>query len=174
MIVTVGGSAASGKSTLAGALAERLGFNHVSAGQVMRDMAAEKGMSLVEFSKYAEEHPEVDREIDMRQKELAVGDSVVDGRLSRYFLEPDVSIWLTAPVDVRAERVLGRGEKYESVSAARKDIIERDSSERRRYLEFYDIDLDDLSQYDLVLNTGRFNIEQMTSLASAAVDSLRN
>ena len=60
MIITVGGQAASGKSTLAKALAERLRYRHISAGHVMREMAAERGTSLVEFSRYAEKHPEVD------------------------------------------------------------------------------------------------------------------
>ncbi len=173
MIVTVGGSAASGKSTLAKALADELGFTHLSAGKVMRDMAAEQGLTLLEFSKYAEEHPEVDREIDERQKKAATGDCVVDGRLSRYFLGPDLSIWLTAPADVRAARVLERGEEYGSVEEAREDILARDGSERRRYLEYYDIDLSDLTAYDLVLNTGTFNIPEMTAVALKAVDSLR-
>ena len=173
MIVTVGGSAASGKSTLARALAEKLRFRHVSAGQVMRGMAAERKMTLVEFSKYAEDHPEVDREIDGRQRRLAVGDCVADGRLSRHFLNPDLSIWLTAPLGVRAARVLERGEKYGSVEEAGRDIAERDESERRRYMRFYNIDLDDLSAYDLVINTGRFGIREMTELALRAVKSLK-
>lgn len=173
MIVTVGGQAASGKSTLAKALAQRLGFRHLSAGQTMREMARERGAPLIEFSKYAERHPEVDREIDDRQKKAAKGDCVVDGRLSKYFLDPDLSIWLIAPADVRARRVLGRGEKYPTLGKARTELDVRDASERKRYLKFYKIDLGDLSVYDLVINTGRFDVEAMTVVALAAVDSLR-
>jgi len=173
MIVTVGGQAASGKSTLAKALAKKLNFKHVSAGKVMRDMASERGMSLVDFSKYAEEHPDVDREIDERQKKLAKGDCVVDGRLSRYFLKPDLSIWLSAPADVRASRVLSRGEKYPSLKEASEDVTARDESERKRYLDFYKIDLNDLGVYDLVINTGRFDIGKMTRVSLAAVRSLK-
>ncbi len=172
MIITVGGQAASGKSTLAKALAEKLGYSHISAGKLMRDMADEHGMTLLEFSKYAEEHPEVDVEIDERQKKLAKDDCVVDGRLSRYFLDPDLSIWLIAPSATRAERVLGRGEKYKTSKDAEKDIIARDASERTRYLKYYEIDVADLSKYDLVLNTGKFNIPQMTSVAVCAAHSL--
>jgi CMP/dCMP kinase len=173
MIVTVGGQAASGKTTLAKALADRLKFRHISAGQVMRDMAKERGMSLVDFSRYAEEHGEVDREIDERQRKLAVGDCVVDGRLSRYFLKPDLSFWLIAPSDVRAGRVVKRGEKYSSVGEARGDMDARDESERKRYIEFYKIDLHDLSVYDMVLNTGKFDVRQMTDVALAAVEALK-
>ncbi|MFH1054786.1 MAG: AAA family ATPase [Candidatus Altiarchaeota archaeon] len=173
MIITVGGQAASGKSTLAKALAQRLSYKHISAGKVMREMASEKCMTLVDFSKYAERHPEVDRQIDGRQRKLAKGNCIVDGRLSRYFLKPDLSIWLVAPADIRAERTLKRGEKYASETEAREDILTRDESERRRYMKYYKIDLADLSAYDLVINTGRFNVKEMTKLALAAVRSLK-
>jgi CMP/dCMP kinase len=172
MIVTVGGQAASGKSTLAKALAKELGYKHISAGQVMRDMAAERAQTLVEFSKYAEKHPEIDSEIDERQKKLATGDCIVDGRLSRYFLNPDLSIWLIAPAEVRAQRVVGRGEKYSDFNTAKREMMERDGSERKRYKDFYGIDIDDLSKYHLVLDTDIFDVKAMTKVALAAVDSL--
>ncbi len=172
MIITVGGQAASGKSTLAKALARELGFAHISAGAVMREMAAERGMSLVEFSRYAEGHPEVDREIDDRQRRLAKGDSVVDGRLSRHFLNPDLSIWLIAPAKVRAERALGRGDGHASAEEAAMAIDARDGSERERYMRFYKIDLADLAAYDLVINTGRFGVKEMTAIAVDAARSL--
>lgn len=174
MIITVGGQAGSGKTTLAKALAEKLGFRHLSAGRVMRDMASERGVSLVEFSKYAGKHPEVDREIDERQRKLAQGgDCVVDGRLSRHFLNPDLSIWLVAPADIRAKRIVGRGEKYRSVEEAEKDMTLRDGSERLRYMRYYKIDINDLTAYDLVINTGRFDIQRMTELALSAAKSLK-
>jgi CMP/dCMP kinase len=173
MIITVGGQAASGKTTLAKALAKELGFAHVSAGNVMREMAKEAGMTLLEFSRYAEGRPEIDREIDERQKRQAKGDCVVDGRLSRFFLDPDLSIWLVAPAKVRAERVVGRGEKYKTVKDALAEMTLRDESERKRYMEFYRIDLGDLSAYDMVINTGRFDIAGMTRLALAATRSLK-
>jgi CMP/dCMP kinase len=174
MIVTVGGQAASGKSTLAERLSGELGFNRVSAGQIMRDMAVEHNMSLLEFSVYAENHPDIDKVIDERQRTAATGDCIVDGRLSRYFLNPDMSIWLIAPEGVRAERVVGRGEKYDNVDDAMADMSARDNSERRRYLDFYDIDLEDLSAYDLIINTEKFGVEEMVKVAKAAITALKD
>jgi cytidylate kinase len=172
MIITVGGSAASGKTTLARNLAKALDFKHVSAGEIMRDMAAEKGMTLLEFSEYAENNPEVDNKIDERQRREASGDCVVDGRLSRHFLNPDLSIWLTAPIKERAERIIQRGESYKDIDDAVKAIRQREESEVKRYREFYKIDLTDLKAYDLVINTGKFGIREMTELSLEAVKQL--
>lgn len=172
-MITIGGQAASGKSTLAKELSARLGFKHVSAGALMRKMAEEKGMTLVEFSKYAEGDPEIDKKIDELQKKEATGDCVVDGRLSRFFLDPDLSIWLIAAAEVRAERSIGRGDDARDTGEAKALIEARDASERKRYVEFYGIDLGDLSKYDLVLNTDKFDIDSMVDVSIESVNSLR-
>lgn len=171
MIITVGGSAASGKTTLARNLAARLGFKHISAGGLMREMAAERGKTLLDFSRYAESHPGVDREIDRRQKRLAKGDCVVDGRLSAHFLKAGLSIWLTAPLDVRARRIWRR-DGFRTLGDAALHIKRREESERRRYKRIYRIDHPDLGIYDLILDTGRFGIDETCAIAATAVKCL--
>jgi len=87
-------------------------------------------MDILEFSRYAEENPKVDREIDRKQKELCSrGNAVVDGRLSAYMLDADLRIWLDAPLEVRAKRVAMR-EKI-SEARAKKDIMRREESEKK-------------------------------------------
>lgn len=168
MIVTISGSIGSGKTTLAKALAERFSMQHISAGKIMRDMAKEKGISLIEFSKYAEKNPEIDKEIDRRQKELAEkGNCILDGRISAYIMEADLCIWLDAPLEVRAKRVSKRENITEK--EAIKSILEREASEKKRYKEIYNIDLDDRRIYDIILNTRRVNVEEMTDLVSEAI-----
>jgi len=169
MIVTVAGSIASGKSTLAANLARKLGFKHVSAGQIMRDMANEVGVSLIEYSKYAEEHPLVDKEIDERQKKLASeGDCVVDGRISAYFIDADFKVYLTARDEVLAKRLAGRERTKNPLS----EIMARRESERKRYKEFYGIDVSDLSVYDLVLDTSDLSIQQVLDSVYSQVEKL--
>jgi len=161
----------SGKSTLCRGLADRFDMSYISAGKVMREMAGCKGMSLQEFSAYAEEHPEIDREIDDEQKKKASGNCVVDGRLAAYFIDKaDLRVWLTAPIEDRAERIASR----EGIGAneARNGIIERERSERKRYKMIYDIDLDRLSVYDLVINTGVFDREATLNIVADAMENL--
>jgi cytidylate kinase len=170
MIITIGGSICSGKTTLAGELAKRFGLKHVSAGKIMREMAKERCMTLLEFSRYAESHPEVDRDIDKKQKELAKGNCVVDGRLSAHFLDSDMKVWLDAPLEVRAERLSKRDKK--SGKDAERNLIEREESEGGRYMKIYGIDLRDMRIYDLIINTARFDVKTMTELVSIAIGNI--
>ncbi len=168
MIITIGGSIGSGKTTLAKELALRFNLRHVSAGVVMRDMAEKMRMSIGEFSKYAESNPEVDLEVDNQQKGLAKeGDCVVDGRLSGHFLDSDIRIWLKAPLDVRVDRISQRDGKTKE--DAKISLMRREESERKRYREIYGINLDDLDIYDLVINTGKFDVGRIVEIISAAI-----
>ncbi|WP_456474518.1 (d)CMP kinase [Candidatus Pyrohabitans sp.] len=169
MIVTVSGPIGSGKTTVARALASRFNLRHVSAGEVFRALAKERGMTLAEFSRYAEEHHEVDRLVDERQVELAKsGDAVVDGRLTAWLLpEAEIKIWLKAPLEVRAERVARReGIEYER---ALEETKMREESEARRYREIYGIRIEDLSPYDIVLNTGLYEAEDVIEIISLCI-----
>ncbi|MFP4553575.1 MAG: AAA family ATPase, partial [Actinomycetota bacterium] len=63
-------------------MARELGLRHVSAGDFMREMAAEREMSILELSRSAEERDAIDREIDARTASLAEesSDFVIDAR----------------------------------------------------------------------------------------------
>ncbi|MFP4175204.1 MAG: (d)CMP kinase [Halobacteriales archaeon] len=173
MRVTVSGPPGSGTTTLAEALSSRFDLEHVSSGDVFRAMARERGVSLAEFGRIAEKDPEIDREIDERQREIARerDDLVLEGRLSGWMVEDaDLRVWLSAPVDVRAERVADREEQ--TVEEARDEIEEREESEAKRYDEIHGIDIRDLSVYDLVIDTSRWDEEGVAEIAAAAAESL--
>lgn len=171
MIITISGLTGSGKTTVAKALAKKFGLHHISAGEVFREMARERGISLAEFSKLAETHPELDREVDKRQAKMAkAGDVIVDGRLSGWMVKADLKIWLKAPLDVRAKRVAERENKI--FELALKETEEREKSELKRYKEIYNIDLNDLSPYDVVLNTCLWNANEVIDIIENIISSL--
>ena len=171
MIITIGGSIGSGKTTLAAEISRTFNMQHVSVGQIMREMAKEKGMDILEFSKYAEGNPTIDKEIDRKQKSLcSKGNSVVDGRLSAYMLDADLRMWLDAPLEVRAQRVAKREKTTET--RAKKEILKREESEKKRYKEIYKIDLDDRRVHDLIINTKRFTVEEIVEIVSAVIKSI--
>ncbi|MFD1632214.1 (d)CMP kinase [Haloplanus ruber] len=172
MLLTVSGPAGSGKSTTAAGLAEALDLEHVSGGDIFRDLAAERGYSPVEFNELAEEDEQIDHDLDRRLYEIARDrDSLVlESRLSGWIAgdHADFRLWLDAPIGVRAARIAEREEK--SVERAREETERRERSEHKRYADYYGIDIDDLSIYDLVVNTARWTADDVRAILTTAVE----
>ena len=164
MIITLGGLAGTGTTTTAELLSEKLDIPYISAGYVFRQMASERGMSVLEFSEFAEGNDDIDKEIDKRQAELAksADDLIVEGRLSAYFVEADLKLWLVTPFDVRSQRIAERESK--SVDVAREEIIIREDSEALRYMDIHNIDIKNMDIYDLIINTGTFDPEKVSEI----------
>jgi len=165
MIITVGGLAGTGTTTTAESLSEKLNIPYISAGFVFREMAAEKGMSVLEFSEFAEGNDDIDKEIDRRQalKAKQTDNLIVEGRLSAFFVDnADLRIWLVTPFDVRSKRISDRENK--SVETAKNEIITREKSEALRYMEIHNIDISNMDIYDIIINTDTFDPEKVSEI----------
>ncbi len=133
MVVTIDGPAGAGKSTVARAVAERLGYRHVDTGEMYRELTAvalERGADLDDGDALAalvsvpasgpvnlrserisahvsavSRHGPVRLRMRDRQRELA-RDAVLEGRDTGTRVCPDaeVKIYLTASVAERARR----------------------------------------------------------------------
>ena len=165
MIITIGGLAGTGTTTLAEVLSEKLDVPYISAGFIFREMAAERGMTVLEFSEFAEGNDDIDKEIDKRQAEKAklAENLIIEGRLSAFFVEnADLRICLMTPFDVRSKRIAQREEK--SVEIAKEEIITREKSEALRYKEIHNIDISNMEIYDLIVNTDSFDPESISEI----------
>ncbi|MDI6654952.1 MAG: AAA family ATPase [Candidatus Hydrothermarchaeota archaeon] len=171
MIITVGGLIGSGKTTVVKALAKKFKLKHVSAGEVFRSMAEERGLSLEELTKLAEKNHDLDKEVDEKQKKLAASDAIVDGRLSGWLIDADLKIWLRAPLEVRAKRVARRENK--SFEQALKETKRREESEAKRYREIYKIDIADMSPYNAIIDTSLWSAEEVISIIEKMVSLMR-
>jgi cytidylate kinase len=161
MILTVSGEIGAGKSTVARAVARQLGLRYVSSGELFREEARRRGLTLAGLGRLAEQDPAIDRMIDEVQvAEARAGAIVIESRLSGWLVDGDVRVWLRAPLDVRADRVAARDAL--SRDAARADIENREACERRRYAALYRIDLGDLTRYHVVLDTSLWGPEDLT------------
>ena len=165
MIITIGGLAGTGTTTLAEVLSEKLNVPYISAGFIFREMAAERGMTVLEFGEFAEGNDDIDKEIDKRQAEKAKSaeNLIVEGRLSAFFVDnADLRICLMTPFDVRSKRIAQREDK--SVEIAKEEIITREKSEALRYKEIHNIDISNMDIYDIIINTDSFNPESISEI----------
>jgi len=170
VVVAISGLHGAGKTTAARALVRRFGLKYVSAGEVFRQLARGRGITLDEFSRYAERHPEIDRQIDSRTAEAAKrGNVLIDARLAGWMAKgADIKILLYAPLKVRVQRIVGREARaYKEVL---RETAVRERSEARRFKRFYGIDVNDWSAFDLVLNTEHFSPREMARLLELTVE----
>ncbi len=172
MIITISGPPGSGKSTLSRILSARLGMELISIGDIFRKQAEQRCMSLGEFGLLAKSDEGIDSTLDEEQKRIAEekDNIVLEGRLSGFLVDADLKVWLKAPAEVRAERIAKRENK--SVSAATSEILEREQCERERYLNYYNIDIKDLSIYDLVIDSSKWSPEEIGEIVVKATDFL--
>ncbi|WP_227378261.1 (d)CMP kinase [Haladaptatus halobius] len=177
--MTLSGPPASGTSTLAKMLADDCGFTVMNGGDIFRNMAEDQGMTIAEFATVAEDDPRIDREIDDRleaeinahlEGKRESGDTglIVESRLAGWHAngQADLSVWLDAPVEERAQRLDERAETPI-------ELREREMSDAQRYQDYYDIDIADLSIYDLVIDTGTLSEEGMFQTVKAAINDVQ-
>ena len=156
--ISLAGDLGSGKSTVADILIHRLGAEYYSTGAIVRSIAARHSMSVVELNVYMETHPEIDNEIDNGLVELGKSDKrmVIDSRMAWHFTEGTFKVYLSTDVETSALRIMGanrQGEHSATLEATIKDTQARRESEKKRYKTQYGVDIKDLSNYTLIVDT---------------------
>lgn len=174
MRLTISGPPGSGKTTACNRLSEELGLKAVVFGKIFRELAAEKQLTLGEMGALAEKDPSIDAAIDAKILEIARAneDIILESRLSAYMLSrnsiPAFKIYLGASPEVRMSRIGVR--EGESLEQAKKETIERQASEAKRYMMYYNIDVNDMSVYDLVVDTDNLDPDGVIETILKAIE----
>jgi len=150
--IAVSGKSGCGNTTICKMAADILGLRFINF--TFRSIAQEKNLDLKTVLELAANDDSWDREVDSRQVSLAreEGGCVLGSRLAIWMLEEaDLKVYLEASPQVRMRRIIKReGGDFEEVAAF---TAERDKQDHGRYFRIYNIDTDDYSFADLIVNT---------------------
>lgn len=173
--ISLAGDLGSGKSTVGAILKEKFGAEIVSIGRLQRSMAAEMGMDTCEFNRYQETHPEFDKILDTRLSsyESLCGNFIFDSRMAWHFVPSAFSVYLKCDIAEAAKRVTKAGrndERYSDEKEAADKLLLRREREKKRYADFYGVDITDMNNYDLVVDTTDKSVEEV---AEAIIDGYK-
>lgn len=177
-LLTLSGPPGGGTTTSATAIATQYNLEHVSGGDIFRAVAKDHGLSLAELTALAEEDDSFDKELDSRLeqtardhvlgvRECSGAGLILESRLAGWLAggDADFRVYLDAPADVRVSRI---GDRTETAD----ELLTREQSEAKRYMEYHGIDVFDRSIYDLCLNTDVVDEDSMIEILSTCVESL--
>ncbi|DAC30855.1 MAG TPA: hypothetical protein D7H74_01835 [Candidatus Poseidoniales archaeon] len=175
LIMTVSGKPGSGTSTLVDLLCKNRGLNSVNGGDIFRQEAQRRKLSVEDFSRLCKEDFEVDRSLDDALKEMISskeGPSIVESRLSgwwAYLASIDcLRIWIEVSDEERARRILSReGGNFDDVLESSQ---RRNSDDMERYQELYGIDLDDMSPYNMIIDADNLDALEVLEMVQRELE----
>ncbi len=167
MIITISGKPGSGKSTVGKILANEMGYNFYSVGDLRGKMAMDKGMTIDELNELGKTEAWTDREADEYQTKLGKEEDnfVIDSRLGWYFIPHSIKIFIDVKSYAGTERIFKNQrpdeKKQDSVEKLEKMLEERMKSDSARYIKYYGVDYQDKKNYDLIVDSSELKPKQV-------------
>ena len=141
-------------------------------GQIFRNIAKSKGMTIAEYMKTGEEDPKVDKEVDDYMLKLSQEQDnfVIEGRTAFHIIPHSLKIYLKVNEMEGAKRIYkqlqennSRNElkKSESVKDVLENIHRRRETDNFRYKKYYGVNIRDPKNYDFVLDTTKLSRKEV-------------
>jgi len=172
-IITIAGRPGSGKSTASKAIAEQLGYEHFSSGDLFRAIGRERGIDVTQTNRVAEDDQEIDRLVDERLAEIGntQDDVAIDSRLAWHWIPQSFRVYLDLDLEVAARRILANidpvRKEHEHIPDDTHEYAQalqhRLELEASRYQAKYHINPYDAANYDLVIDTEHSRPEQVVA-----------
>lgn len=150
MKLTISGLPGTGKSDLRKLLAKEYGIPSFSVGDLRREYANKREMTIQELNQLGETDYSTDIDADEYQKEWAAKHKsfILEGRLSHWILRKEnpkpISIYLMGDEKILAQRILDANRKTETKAQSLEEQVQlnqsRCKSDVRRYQKIYGLE----------------------------------
>lgn len=178
--ITISGELGSGKTALGKLLCEKANFTLISVGSIQRELAEKHGMTTLEFNKYMETHPEIDIECDKKVEEygLSISNLILDSRMAWHFVPHAFKIHLIVNIDIAATRIFKDTIRKNENNKDLKDTVEnikiRRASEYKRFKEQYNVEIDNYTNYDIIVDTSYITPENLANFVIEKFEKWKN
>lgn len=169
-IISIAGDLASGKGTVSEILIKELNYGIYRNGEYARKLARDMGLDITSFNSYLAEHPEIDLQIEKSASEYAQDHDnfIIDARLGWYAVPESFKVYLRVDIDVAAQRAFNDAkrkstENFATVEEQKADMQKRYKLENERYWKLYQVRKDDMSNYDLVIDTTNLTPDEIAN-----------
>ena len=157
MNISITGTLGSGKSSVCKILKEN-GYDIISNGVLFREIAEEKGITVVELNELAKKDKSIDDMLDERSIRLGkeLDSTIFDSRMGWHFIPDSFKVFLLADTTEAGRRVYNDNrvsESYNDPATAKADLIKRQLMEKKRFSDLYQTDYLNLNNYDLVIES---------------------
>ncbi len=172
--ITVSGPPGSGTSTLVEKLANEYSWQSLNGGDIFRKEAKDRNLTVGQFSELCKTNLDVDKSLDeilKKEIENPNGAEIIESRLSGWWahlMEVDcLRVW----VNVSPEECARRIQKREGGNFDDRLVLsqQRQIDDKERYRILYDIDLDDMSPYSLIIDADDISAEEVFSIVQSEI-----
>lgn len=167
-IISLAGDLAAGKGTVSKILIKDLDYGIYRNGEYARKLARDMGLDITSFNAYLVDHPEIDLQIEKSASEYAKDHDnfIIDARLGWYAVPESFKVYLRVDIDVAAQRAFNdlnrkSSESFATVEDQKADMQKRFEMENERYWNLYHVRKEDMSNYDLVVDTTNMTPEEV-------------
>lgn len=183
MIISISGFPGSGKSTVATLVAKKLSFERIYMGGVLRKLADQKGITILELIKQAETDGSIDEDVDKMVADLGrdKDNFVIESRTAFHFIPESLKVFIKVDLKEGARRIFkdlmteerSEEDKASSAENLSKMLEERIEVDKGRYQKYYGIDYTDTGNYDLVIDSTELKPEEVVDKIMVEVEKIR-
>ena len=148
------------KTTIGRLLVEKLNYDFVSLGTIIRARAQQEGIHVAEFQKRCKENVSINKEMDAEFGSFCneKDQLVVDYKMGFRFVRNAFHVYLKISEEDALERLKAANRPDENFETVR----ERSESFKSQFLNAYQVDYTDECHYDLVINVSNKTGEEIS------------